>query len=67
MAPLQTVYGVQEKQFCLAKRGENNWETLEVQIGGNNSQMVYLKGGVEDGTELVMNPGAYKEYMDLPS
>lgn len=66
LAPLQTIYGVQEKQFCLAKRGENNWETLEVEIGGNNSQMVYIKGGVDDGTELVMNPGAYKDYMDLP-
>ena len=30
LAPMQTVYGVQDKQFCLAKRGENNWETLEV-------------------------------------
>ena len=28
--------------------------------------MVYIKSGVEEGTELVMNPGAYKEYMDLP-
>ncbi len=25
-----------------------------------------LHDGVEEGTELVMNPGAYKEFMDLP-
>ncbi len=66
LAPLQTIYGVQDKQFCLAKRGENEWETLEVEIGGNNSQMVYILSGVEEDTELVMNPGAYKDYMDLP-
>ncbi len=66
LAPLQTIYGVQDRQFCLAKRGDNKWETLEVEIAGDNSQMVLIKDGVEEGTELVMNPGAFKEYMDLP-
>jgi multidrug resistance efflux pump len=66
LAPLQTIYGVQDRQFCLAKRGENKWETLEVEIAGDNSQMVLIETGVEEGTELVMNPGAFKEYMDLP-
>ena len=65
LAPVQTIYSVQDKQFCLVRNGEN-WETLEVEIAGDNSQMVYIKSGVEEGDELVMNPGAYKQYMELP-
>ncbi len=66
VAPIQTVYGVQEKQFCLAKVGENQWKTLAVETAGANSQVVLFKSGVEVGDQLVMNPGAFKEYMDLP-
>ncbi len=66
LAPLQTVYAVQDKQFCLVKNGDNQWETREVEIGGDNSEMVLIEGGVEKGEQLVMNPGAYKSIMDLP-
>ncbi len=66
LAPLQTVYGVQDRQFCLAVRGDGEYETLEVSIGGDNSEMVMFESGVTDQTELVMNPAAYKELMELP-
>jgi multidrug resistance efflux pump len=65
LAPIQCVYSVQDKQFCLAKVN-GQWKTLEVEVGGDNSQMVYFTSGVEAGTELVMNPGAFKDYMELP-
>ena len=65
LAPIQTVYSVQEQQFCLMRDGEE-WTTRPVEIAADNSQMVYIKSGVEEGDELVMNPGAYKQYMDLP-
>ena len=72
LAPIQCIYSVQDRQFCLAKMGEQ-WKTLEVDLGGDNSQMVYIKSAVYDdkpveleNIELVMNPGAFKEYMDLP-
>lgn len=65
IAPIQTVYGVQDKQYCLTRNGDS-WDTIEVEIGGDNSQMVYIKDGLEEGQQLVMNPGAYKDYMDLP-
>ena len=65
-APLQTVYGAQDRQFCLAVRGEGEYETLEVGVGGDNSEMVMFRSGVSEGTELVMNPGSYKHLMDLP-
>ena len=66
LAPIQCVYSVQDKQFCLAKE-DGEWKTLEVEVGGDNSQMVYFTSGVEEGTELVMNPGAFKDYMKLPA
>ena len=66
LVPIQTIYAVQDKQFCLLRKGEDQWETREVTVGGDNSQMVYIVDGVEEGAELVMNPGAYKEHMELP-
>jgi len=65
MVPIQTVYGVQEQQFCLLTKGDG-YETREIKIGGNNSQKALILEGLEEGEELVMNPGAYKELMDLP-
>jgi len=66
LAPIQTVYAVQGKKYCLVRKGEEEWETIEIEVGGDNSQMVMITGGVEEGQELVMNPGAFKDYMDLP-
>lgn len=65
-APIQTIYAVGSRQFCLVKKGENDWETREVEVADDNSQVVWIKSGVEPGEELVMNPGAYTKYMDLP-
>ncbi|MFT7629639.1 MAG: HlyD family secretion protein [Mariniblastus sp.] len=65
LAPIQTIYSVQDQQFCLLRNGDS-WETRSVEIAGDNSQVVYITSGVEEGDELVMNPGAFKEYMDLP-
>ncbi len=66
LAPIQAIYAVQDKQFCLLRSGDGQWETREIAVGGDNSQMVYIIDGVEEGTELVMNPGAYKKFMELP-
>ena len=65
LTPLQAVYAVQDKKFVLLRDGDG-WETREVKTGGDNSQMVYITEGVEEGEQLVMNPGAYKDVMDLP-
>ena len=65
LAPLQTVYSVQGRSFCLVKNGDS-YETKEVAVGGDNSKMVMFKDGVKVGDELVMNPGSYKDRMELP-
>ncbi len=63
--PLQCIYAVNDDQFVLRKSGEQ-WETVKVEIGGENSQNVWIKSGIEEGDLLAMNPGAYKNLMDLP-
>lgn len=63
--PVQAVYGVQGQYFCLVKRG-NRFETVEVELDGDNSTMTVVASGLKEGEEVVLNPGAYKEYMDLP-
>lgn len=65
LAPIQTVYAVQGRKFCLVQNGED-WETREIQIDGDNSQSVLVKDGLNEGDVLVMNPGAYKKQLDLP-
>jgi hypothetical protein len=65
-APIQTIYAVQDRHYCLVKKGENDWETRAVEVDGDNSQVVVINSGLEPGEELVMNPGAFKELMDLP-
>ena len=66
MAPLQTVYSLQDRSFCLVKTSEGQFETHEVEIAGDNSKMILFKEGVSAGDQLVMNPGYYTDRMDLP-
>ena len=65
LAPIQTIYAVQGRKFCLVKQGDA-WETREIKIDGDNSQYVLIKSGLEVGDVLVMNPGAYEDQLDLP-
>ena len=64
-APVQTVYSSGDKNFCLVKKGED-WETREVVIADDNSQYLWVEEGLKEGEELVMNPGAYLQLLDLP-
>lgn len=63
--PIQAVYAVQDSSFCLVKKGEK-WETRAVDVDGDNSQVVLIKSGLEVGEQVVLNPGTYKEIMELP-
>ena len=65
-APVQTVYSAGDKNFCLVKKGESKWETREIQIADDNSQVLWVTGGLDEGEELVMNPGGYLQLLDLP-
>lgn len=64
--PVQGVYGFQDRYFCLLKTGENSFESREVKIEGDNSMSVVIKEGLEPGQEVVLNPGEYKDLLELP-
>ena len=66
LAPIQTIYSVQGRQFCLAKTSDGGWETLNVTCGGENAKHVFFQDGVSENRQLVMNPRAYVEHMQLP-
>ncbi|MEZ6096570.1 MAG: HlyD family efflux transporter periplasmic adaptor subunit [Pirellulaceae bacterium] len=66
LAPLQAVYGVQGQHFCLVKKADDKYETRSIKVKADNSQVVWVESGLDIGEELVMNPGAFKEYMELP-
>ena len=65
LVPVQTVYGVQERHFCLVRKSDQ-YETREIKVGGNNSQIALILEGLQEDEEVVMNPGANKELLELP-
>ena len=65
-APLQCIYAANNTNFVLRKTGEDKFETVEVKVMGENSQNVWIESGVDENDELIMNPGQYKDLMDLP-
>jgi len=65
-APLQCIYAANNTNFVLKKTGETSFETTEVKIAGENSINVWIEDGVNEGDLLVMDPGQYRELMDLP-
>ena len=67
--PIQTVYAVGDRYFCLINTGDeenDEWSTREIEIDGDNSKFVLVKSGLEKGDRVVMNPGSFKEHMELP-
>lgn len=65
MIPIQAVYGYRGKTFCLV-REDDQWKTVEVTVGSNNDTNVVVLDGLEEGDEVALNPGGFKELLDLP-
>lgn len=63
--PVQAVYGVQGRYFCLVKNGVT-FESVEVQLNGDNSTTAVVTDGLSEGQEVVLNPGGYKDFLVLP-
>ena len=76
--PIQCLYSAQDKHYCLVKTGEgsSDWETREVEVVADNSLTAWIKDGtdftgemkkgIEEGDEVGMNPGAYKDLLTIP-
>jgi HlyD family secretion protein len=65
-APLQCIYSVNDEAYVLRRKAAGAFETLKVGIRGENSTNVWIESGVDEGDQLVMAPGEYKDLMDLP-
>jgi multidrug resistance efflux pump len=64
--PIQAVYAVQNRHFCLMRKGDEGWETREIEVDGDNTRSVLVKSGLESGEMVVMNPATLKNKMVLP-
>lgn len=63
--PVQALYETKGRFFCLLKDGER-WETREVQVGSSNDSFMTIKSGLSEGENVVLNPRAYAERLELP-
>jgi len=63
--PVQAVYGVQGRYFCLVQNGKT-FDSVEVELDGDNSTTAVVKSGLEPNQEVILNPGAYRELLVLP-
>ena len=63
--PIQSIYAVNDQRFVLMKQGDQ-WKTQEVKIKGDNSQYAWVTDGVVEGDVVALNPGAFRDWMDLP-
>ena len=63
--PLQSVYAVGNEQFVFRVSGQE-FETIPVQVGGLNSNDVWIEGDLEEGDLVLMDPGSHLESLDLP-
>jgi multidrug resistance efflux pump len=62
--PVQCIYAAQDSRYVLVQRGEQ-FETVEVQIGGGNSKNVCVDSGINEGDQIVMNPGNNRELLKI--
>ncbi len=63
--PVQALYETQGHFFCLLKNGED-WETRSVQVGSSNDSFMTIDSGLVEGEQLVMNPRAFADKLQLP-
>lgn len=63
--PVHGVYEYKGHHFCLKKNG-TEWETIEIDIGATNDQMVTIDEGLEEGDVIALNPRKYLDLLQLP-
>ncbi len=65
--PLQCIYSANNTAFVYKATGPNTFETVEIKIVSENTQNVWIESGVEEGDQLVMDPGQVQSFLeDLP-
>ncbi len=67
--PIQCLYRVKGRSFCLVGQGDF-YETVEVAVQSTNKKVAWLledkANGITKGAPIVMSPGSYMDLMSLP-
>jgi hypothetical protein len=66
LAPVQAVLEHNGKYYCVWKNAEG-LVAKEVQLGATNDTHVVVKGGVTETDEVVLNPRAFLDQLNLPA
>jgi multidrug resistance efflux pump len=65
MVPVQAVLEHGGQHFCVWRKGEG-WVTKPVELGPTNDSMVVIKSGITESDQVVLNPRAYLDELNLP-
>ncbi len=64
--PVHAIYETKGQHFVLKKLPNNEWETIEVEIGGTNEEFVTINQGLNEKDAVVINPRTHLDKMRLP-
>jgi multidrug resistance efflux pump len=65
VVPCQAVLKHGDKHYCITL-DEQGWQAREVEPGSDNRKHVAIRGGLEEGREVVLNVAAYRDKVLLP-
>lgn len=64
--PVQAVFEHGSKHYCLVAAKTGGRKLREVQIGASNDKFLVIRSGLEQGEEIVLNPRAHLDGINLP-
>lgn len=65
LAPVQAILEHGGKYYCVWNKGEQ-WEAKPVELGSTNGAEVVVLSGVNENDNVVLNPRAYLDKLNLP-
>lgn len=63
--PVQAILEHGDKHYCIL-RNDDAFQLREVKIGSTNDKCVVIRAGLAEGEQVVRNPSAYREKVELP-
>ncbi|MEX0586927.1 MAG: HlyD family efflux transporter periplasmic adaptor subunit, partial [Pirellulales bacterium] len=63
--PVQSVVERNGKHYCLAQ-ADDKWVAKPVEVGPNNDKFVIIRGGLDSGDQVAVDPRPHLASVDLP-
>ena len=64
--PIQSLYEHGEEFYTLVQRGEDQFDTVVVDVQATNDKMAAVRSGIEEGDSVILNLRDHLDLMDLP-